>query len=58
MFMETIILYIETVLLGLWEGVMREKGTMELSSFFQYRAISVAFSINFFSINLFILIGG
>ena len=37
---------------------MREKGTMESSLFFQYRAISVAFSIIFFSINLFILIGG
>ena len=45
MFMETIILYIETVLLGLWEGVMREKGTMELSLFFQYSAISVTFSV-------------
>ena len=47
MFMETIILYIETVLLGLWEGVMREKGTMELSLFFQYEAISIAFSVIF-----------
>jgi len=47
MFMETIILYTETVLLGLWEGVMREKGTMELSLFFQYKAISIAFSVIF-----------
>ena len=47
MFMETIILYIETVLLGLWEGVMREKGIMELSLFFQYKAISIAFSVIF-----------
>ena len=45
MFMEIIILYMEKFLLGWWERVMRAKGIMELSLFFQYSAISVAFSV-------------
>ena len=32
-------------LLGWWEWVTREKGIMELYLFFQYSAISVAFSV-------------
>ena len=32
-------------LLGWWEAVMKEKGIMELCLFFQYSAISVAFSV-------------
>ena len=35
----------EKFLLGGREGVMREKGIMELSLFFQYSAISVIFSV-------------